>query len=301
MVIFSHSYELLGEEAPSICLRSPGNFAVHCFFAISGYLITLSFLKQPILYKFVIKRVLRLLPAFVVAYVLTKVIGSVCDNFVNNPVPYIVNGSIWTLSYEIACYILVAFLGVLGLLSREVIGSMYLIGMVLIVIFINNSSPVNTIIVPLLFCFLGGVYIALSEKKLNMKFIGVCAVVLILLINFFPTLFCRVFAVLPWIYGPNFEYAILNYFIYLIALPFAIIYLGKYCSKNIIVQNDVSYGLYIYAWPIQQTVILGALKNDITIHPCVLFVISFILTYLVSFMSWKYVESPAMKAKDFMT
>lgn len=193
-----------------------------------------------------------------------------------------------------------AILGIVGLLNKEVIGSLFISGMLFIIININSTSLAYTVIVPMLFCFLGGMYIALAEIRLNMKILGICSLILIVVINFFPNFFYGLIGKLPWIYGPTFEGASINYFIYLVALPFLVIYFAKYFPKIVTIRSDISYGLYIYAWPIQQMLIFIMLKNSIECTPFRVFIFSLLLTCIASLISWNILENPIMRLKDYL-
>ena len=53
-------------------------------------------------------------------------------------------------------------------------------------------------------------------------------------------------------------------------------------------QNDPSYGIYIYAFPIQQTVIYFLPDSSAFFN----FLISISIVYVISFASWAYIEKP---------
>jgi peptidoglycan/LPS O-acetylase OafA/YrhL len=116
---------------------------------MSGFLVTQSFLNSRSVLEYAGKRALRIFPALLVVVLLSMlVIGPVFTNldlhsyFSNNefysyflnagfivryPLPGvfsdhvhpIVNGSLWTLRYEAACYVLLAVIGLMGLLDRK--------------------------------------------------------------------------------------------------------------------------------------------------------------------------------------
>jgi peptidoglycan/LPS O-acetylase OafA/YrhL len=58
--------------------------------------------------------------------------------------------------------------------------------------------------------------------------------------------------------------------------------------------GDFSYGLYVYAFPIQQALV-AVMGNDVGVLK--LFIPSFLLTLLAGIISWYAIEAPFMKLK----
>ena len=154
MVILSHSPELLdGNRSREMLTRafgtiSFGELAVNCFFVISGYLITSSYLSSASSSEYITKRVLRIYPGYIVAFVLCVFVlapwvggttsgvyhgllsrDSLMANIVLLNLPEApgafarlhlpLNGSAWTIRYEFMAYLLVLALGLLGLLTNR--------------------------------------------------------------------------------------------------------------------------------------------------------------------------------------
>lgn len=149
-----------GSEASEPFVQLTGNqcvlglVGVFVFFIISGYLVTGSFLRHPAPGRFALKRGLRIFPGLAVnllvcalllgALVTTLPLGDYLRSpelgaylargmalttqspplpgvtFVDNAVGNIVNGSLWTLRYEVMMYAMVLLLGVAGLLRLSV-------------------------------------------------------------------------------------------------------------------------------------------------------------------------------------
>ena len=67
LVIVAHSYALTNHAEPLQRFGGPefGDIAVAVFFAISGFLVTASWVSDPRLRSFVLRRALRILPALV--------------------------------------------------------------------------------------------------------------------------------------------------------------------------------------------------------------------------------------------
>ena len=155
LVIVGHAAELTdGNTSRELFHRlgarlTAGDFAVDAFFVISGYLILQSWSRQPSARSFFMKRLLRIIPAFLVAYLISVLVvgriggGSSYFARLSTPdgifqffrgifvltYPYVPpvfpgfpyplsNGSIWTIAYEFRCYLLIPLLGALGLWAR---------------------------------------------------------------------------------------------------------------------------------------------------------------------------------------
>jgi peptidoglycan/LPS O-acetylase OafA/YrhL len=150
LVIAGHSSEILdgnrSREPLTMVFHtmSLGELAVDGFFLLSGFLIAKSMVNSRTLRRFLLRRVLRIYPAFVVAYLLSVfVLGprvgaqpwlqmrETLYNLVTlQPPPEYpgqllgvhypgLNVSMWTILYEFRCYLLVGALGALGLLERR--------------------------------------------------------------------------------------------------------------------------------------------------------------------------------------
>lgn len=71
--------------------------------------------------------------------------------------------------------------------------------------------------------------------------------------------------------------------------------IGTFSKMKINLKTDISYGLYIYAFPIQQAVfyLLGHNTNVL-----LNLFLSFCITALVALLSWKYIEKPFIELKN---
>lgn len=150
LVIFGHAPEILdgnrAREPLTVIFHtvSLGELSVDAFFLISGYLITRSMERAPNVFAYLERRVLRIYPAFIVASIVSVfglgvMLGAEPWRFLPktllrmalllDPMRYPVagggsltpalNGSMWTIIYEFRCYLLIAALGVTGLLKRR--------------------------------------------------------------------------------------------------------------------------------------------------------------------------------------
>jgi peptidoglycan/LPS O-acetylase OafA/YrhL len=63
--------------------------------------------------------------------------------------------------------------------------------------------------------------------------------------------------------------------------------------RRLTAPGDVSYGIYVYAFPVQQSV--AAIWPGI--DPLLMFAVAFPVTYGLAFLSWRLVERPALALK----
>lgn len=152
-VMVSHAFPLvLGPGTPEPLAGLPGlNLGTVCvfiFFAISGFYITRSYDRSGTARGFLVARVLRLWPALVVMLTLTLGLAAVLTTaalpefafsaagyfarnvtmvteqygiagvFADLPYPEAINGSLWSLYYEVCCYAIVLVAGVAGGFAR---------------------------------------------------------------------------------------------------------------------------------------------------------------------------------------
>lgn len=79
-------------------------------------------------------------------------------------------------------------------------------------------------------------------------------------------------------------------------LAYAIIVSGALVQKRRLrLRNDLSYGVYIYAWPIQQPLVICGLG---ALNPVVFTVISTLATLPMAALSWFLIEKPATSLKS---
>src|SRR6476660_364780 len=154
-VVWSHSFALFygseKTEPTSILLSgayNAGNLGVMVFFVISGFLVTKSLFSSDSLLQFIMRRIRRVYPGYLVAtsicafviipiyaHLMNMTVGEVfktlganlflrnyfppSNAFTANPTPNVVNGSLWSIPFEFWCYIGIAALGIVGLANRR--------------------------------------------------------------------------------------------------------------------------------------------------------------------------------------
>ena len=258
MVVYSHSFALLGLEEPTVWGRGLGTIAVHGFFTISGYLICQSFMRASGVGAYAWRRTLRILPGLVGAIIFSKAVAHFFSDFEGNPVPFINNGPIWTIPWEVACYAVLAVVGLLGSLNRY---SMPAVLVTAWLVYLSNLSSVSegyAAIAPLGLMFVAGAYIFVLKEFINLRVAAGVSFVC-LLIAAFPPLVTVLSGVvrthLTFLWGPVLNDPQVVYLFYLAALPFLMIYICNDLPCVVQLRDDVSYGVYLYGWPLAQSLI----------------------------------------------
>lgn len=316
LVLFAHAWYIAGRgTGPSIQGENLGGWAVAGFFVLSGFLITRSRLRTTP-GEFLLHRIARIFPAFIVVLVITAFVfapialfieqGSLAGFFSTGvtpfqyvwgnitlainyydigatlqsaPYPGAWNGSLWTLYYEFLCYIVVWLLGGLAVFRRSPIfvGACF-VASVAIYAAIDVAARVGldpsfALFARLLPFFLGGslIYFIVERYGVNRILALISLLVAVALIAFIPRWGGQ--AAAPFLaYG-------------LLSLSTVI---GQ---PSWVAKNDVSYGFYIYAWPIQQlTVLFGAANLGMPAY----ILITVVLTFGAGWLSWVLVERPMM-------
>ncbi len=327
LVLASHSFVVTGAAEPRIGHWPLGTFGVEVFFAISGFLIAASWLRQPNLRGFVVRRGLRILPAlaltvvlcaFLVGPLVTEIslssyftspatLGYVVDNMVSTATggfgheialdlpgvfashpDHAVNVSLWTLPIEVRAYGLVAALGLIGLLGRSVIP-------VAVAFFALSVAPIGVVDLPVLGApldFLRGAD-GLAAHLTALFFVSAAfyryrdrvplrwGLALIALVGLIASL------------GTAVERPVL-----LIAIPYLVLcaaYLSSGGLRRLTRPGDVSYGIYLFAFPVQQMIF--ELWGGSGPSPLTLALLAFPVAYLLAFASWHGVERRALLFK----
>lgn len=305
LVIYSHSYELLLQVENRFALfgRTPGNVAVHAFFVLSGFFITMSCTRASSTGDYVFKRIIRILPAYLVAIFFSRQIGALCNNFSELPTPYIINGCVWTLYYEIVLYAVIAVMKSAKVLTKEVLGSVVCVLWLLSMFNMNSSDALYTVILPMLFMFACGSYLYLASFEIK-KGTFVASVFALILIQFFPSVFESIQKEITLIYGPELKSA-LSHSLYLFGLPVVIIGAGQIFHIDIPQKKyqfpDLSYGVYLFGWPIQQGLIYYFQTNGYVLTPETLLLLSTAASFVVASISWYALEMHVLKAKNLYT
>ena len=332
LVIFSHSYLLIApagiDDEPLWRLTGArmnfGTLAVASFFAISGFLITQSWQRAPRLGDFFRKRALRIYPGWVVALLFCVFVfapllrpghglalrdvgtyGFLSQLLLRNtgvlrllPGVGLLNGSTWTIPFEILCYFLVAAFGLLGWLRRPpvvaALGVLLLTSLNLPALhllpmawpaFGTHPLPYIGWLWPLpMFAtyFLSGMLFFLFRDRIPHSPWLLAAAALLVGLTLGDLPLGRLFF---WIF-PTFGLYLL---FYLAFLPLGPLYAW---AKH----GDFSYGVYLYAYPLQRLLIAGQAHHFRLSH-ATLFLFAWVLACLAAVLSWRLVERPALRLK----
>lgn len=321
LVILSHSSELIdGNRSREFIARTFGNLTfgtigVYGFFIISGYLVTKSFRESRSAGIYLLKRVLRIYPAFIVAYLLCVVVlgplvggriasMSATDEFgqilrlqpplmsgvfAGTPYP-LLNGSMWTIAYEFRCYLLVLFAGMTLLLSHRLFVGLFTAFCLTLAAahppILDNyvSFAARTIGLPFFdFEFAGvfgcGALFYLYRDRIDYDWrIALLAAAAMIGLLFSSRLAVAAVAILGGY--------VLFWFAFKVKLPLL---------ASIGTKVDISYGLYLYAWPIQMVLIWSTPG----INPWLVFLVTTAIGGALGFASWHLVERPALKLKSY--
>jgi peptidoglycan/LPS O-acetylase OafA/YrhL len=329
LVIFSHSYPIATGHANSEPLLGGltlGSLGVMIFFVISGYLIPSSWLRKPEFSGFFKNRVLRMVPGlFGVALVTIFIIGplvtiipvvdyfrdpltywyfhivtiyyvwgSLPGVFVNNVYPDVINGSLWILGLLFTMYIVVSILGFMGFLKKKVIT--LIITILLAVSYLIYNLSYFTFTKPFFDLIYYNKLVWLLSLDLTFGTILFMIAVLFYLYRErvkYDVRICIFLAILWVLSFKTFLFSLVSF----IALPYIILYIAfariPYLNK-VGKFGDFSYGLYIYAFPIQQSV--SHFIPGISVLG--MFLLSSLIVIPVSIMSYKLLESKALRLKD---
>ena len=309
LVIVGHSESLVGADRSGFWGVSLSTFGIQIFLAVSGYLVTESWLKTPELMPFLQKRVRRIFPGLIVCILLTTfALGPFLTSlsrqeyfhhpgtyfylnnlflypvyflpglFVENIYPNTVNGSLWSLPVEFACYLIVAGTGFfLTKLSPvfAVISSLLLLVVANVILSDNTpiviwGSPLRAAFEIMPFFLAGSLLRILPVTPTFRIDLTVFAVAIMITISI----------IRPQIYW------CVNWFL----VTYIVLSFGQYRTSIISRAGkwgDPSYGMYLYAFPIQQS-LQYLTGNEMDLSGMIL--ITTMLSMLMGYISWHIVE-----------
>jgi peptidoglycan/LPS O-acetylase OafA/YrhL len=314
-VVYSHAFSVVSgriNDEPLTLLTgfTLGEHAVNGFFAISGFLVTMSYDRRG-WRDYLVARSLRIVPGLIFAVLvvalgiglalttrapqayladpglwrfITATLTSFKSNialpgvFASNPFSFPM-GTVWTLKYEVICYAGVFGIGLLGLLRYRALLLGAAVALILAVIAREVLTPQGpkgietSLRLPLI--FLSGGLGWLWRDRLRLSGVGVAlAFAAVLILS--PTPLYKAALYLATSYA-------------MLALALA----PEFTQRRTEPPGDVSYGVYLYGWPVQQALVqlFPAAGAWTLLLPAIA------LTVLISIVSWLLVEKPALSLK----
>ena len=328
MVIIGHAYAITGTQGGLVIWQSYiSTLAVEIFFAISGYLILKSFFYDPNFSRFLAKRSLRIFPALIALVIVTTfVLGPLVTTaslndyffsasfskyysniilkvsyflhgvFENNIYPNAVNGVLWTLPVEFLMYLSVPLTAAVSLVALrkhriafDLLWTVFTLGLIIgylcvvhykiwdlphIALF-QRTNLVSLLLVAPFFGVGGMIFIA--ERYTTRQIPANLLIVVAVLLQIESFLSIKIFAV--------------------IFIPIIIIRVGQASwpvLRDLGRWGDLSYGTYLYGWPVAQTLSLYFLDDfGVGWH----MVLTLLISYVLAFGSWHLVEKRALRLK----
>jgi peptidoglycan/LPS O-acetylase OafA/YrhL len=285
---------------------------VPAFFALSGFLVAGSLERCKTIAGFLYLRVIRIFPALVVEITLSALIlGAAMTNlplakyfhdplffryflnclgdihyflpgvFTRNPLPSFVNKQLWTVPFELKCYIIVAALGLLGIAHRRGLFAAAVFALFAVDVIARSihhdhyrhAIPGDGVVM----CFLFGV-LAYNFRDVipSSRIIALLA-----------------FLAAAWLFLlPD------GWFLAPLPVAYVVVFLGLTNPRRIAIleSGDYSYGIYLYAFPIQQAVIATGLLPR---NGWVQLAASIPLILLLAVCSWHLWEKHWLKLRRF--
>lgn len=315
-VILQHSWPLTGREIFPPIEQLLTQVWVDGFFAISGFLITASWVRNPKLREYFVARILRIFPglwvclvvvAFVVApigvaiqgdspaklllspapfeYVLNNAVLNVYHTGIdgtprNVPFPGVWDGVLWTLIFEFFCYIAIAVCGVAGLLKRRwpavVVFVLFLVAAALANYPVGAVENIVQMITRFALVFAAGALLHQFQDMIPARWSLVAV--------------SAVIVVAAGLLVPNYRIVAAVPLAYAVVVSGALIH-----NERLRLRTDLSYGVYIYAWPMQQLLVICGLGF---LHPLLFTVVAAASTLPLAAMSWFLVEKRALSLKS---
>lgn len=314
-VVLAHSFQLASGKVSDpfyfLCQKqeSCGILAVNLFFFISGVLITGSWFNSKTMNDYIRRRILRIVPGFVVALAFTISIAAAFSPhpfalmryqmhsfihdifslgrssvlapwvFKNNPYPTDGNASLWTIPVEFGCYLSVAAVGAFGLFKNR---KLVLAGFFLALFFysrppLGEYQRLSELYLGCYTFFLAGSSAWLWRDRIPVHGgLAIVAFAVSAAATQLPPLFLALSPITVSYLALWFGYA----------RPWR---MTAWCERT-----DLSYGTYLFGFPIQQALICATSGRN----PWFVFAMSMPAVLGAAFLSWNLVEKRFLRLKS---
>ena len=311
-IVAYHSVTLQrGPDFYFVVLNSPfrpfATILLFLFFALSGFLVAGSLFRNKIT-TFLSLRALRIFPALAVEVILSALfLGPIFTSFdlhkyffsgtffrylfnmvgyvhfqlpgvfLDNPYPKMVNEQLWTVPYELECYVAIAVLFVFGFVKRRLL-------LILACALYAAAKTTNSLLFvhdqslfdgrALVMCFLVGasIYTFRDKISLSTKTFALMVILSLVFLSRTETFYLAAFTV-----------------------GYCTVFIGlaNFKRLSIMEMGDYSYGLYLFGYPIQQAIASFPVMR----HWWINLPLALSLGLLYAAFSWNCVEKPIMKRK----
>lgn len=314
-VFLVHSYELSQKpELKIITSFLSSGIAINAFFVISGFLISLSYERSKSSLDYLIKRIRRIYPAYVFVVLLCAIMAMALSdlppnkyfstglikyllanlsflNLLNPELPGVftgnhvkaVNGALWSIRFEVTFYLLLPFIGAIFHRYSKHGGFLF----IFISIFLS-------------YFFLDFISTELNNKTFSLLAFHLpvqllcfmCGAFLFHYFNFFErnSLWAFLIAVACYIINKYLNIPLLTPIflsVITIFMAFNFMYLGNFGKFG-----DLSYGVYLWHFPVLQTLISLKMFDS---NPYIFLLAATILVLALAFLSWHVIEKPFLK------
>lgn len=315
-VVYAHSLEHLrinNEIAlfiKSVVVYFPG---VPIFFLISGYLISMSYEKNPNIKVYVKNRFLRIIPGLYVSFFVGLLIlwyfGQFNDVGVMDVLPWIVaqftlfqfynpefirdfgvgviNGSLWTISVELVFYIILPFLYIFlqkdfykrfaGLMIVSLVFYYYIHYVSANILIYEKLIKVS--ILPYLFYFLTGMFFY-KKREFTQSYLEDKMFV-----------YLALYALVCYLHVDFFVYDVFRQLVFALFV-FSFVFSYKILSYRLMKHNDFTYGVYIY-----HMLIVNVFVQKEHLGEVEYLIMVIILSVLCGILSYFLIEKPFLSMK----
>lgn len=314
LVILCHAYPISrGQEYTDILGRITngqihfGNLAVCIFFLYGGFLIGKSAERLKTASAYFKARILRLFPCLIVVTFLLVFLAGPCLTilplgeyfsnrgtyqyllnsvmvlthnlpgvFEGNIYGQTVNGPLWTLPIEFLCYIMCFLVWKIGFLNEKWMKwtiPLFVAGYIGIKLVLGTNALLTSALRPAGLFYAGMLYYVYRDK-IKLRWEGA-------LVSFLALIF------FSW-------RGLLDVTIF-VFLPYVLLYLGygtRHKYSNFAKYGEVSYGIYLCGWPIQQTL---CMQFGGKMMPLVNFLLAAPIAILCGYLLHKLVELPVAR------